>query len=53
VRDATHPIIAGPPMWMHQGDKLYAPARAGKKMTVLATAFSDPASKGTGGDGRS
>jgi len=52
VRDATHPIMRGlPPMWMHQGDELYARMRGpGKNMTVLATAFSDPANKGSGRD---
>jgi hypothetical protein len=52
VRDATHPIMRGlPPTWMHQGDELYARLRGpGKNMTVLATAFSDPANKGSGRD---
>jgi len=52
VRDATHPIMRGlPPMWMHQGDELYARLRGpGKNMTVLATAFSDPANRGSGRD---
>ena len=47
-----HPITAGlPKMWMHQGDELYATLRGpGKNMTVLATAFSDPANSGTGRD---
>jgi type 1 glutamine amidotransferase len=36
---------------MHQGDELYARLRGpGKKMTVLATAYSDPANAGTGRD---
>ena len=41
VRDATHPIMRGlPPVWMHQGDELYARLRGpGKNMTVLATAY--------------
>jgi len=52
VRDATHPIMRGlPPVWMHQGDELYARLRGpGKNMTVLATAHSDPANNGSGRD---
>ena len=52
VRDANHPITKGlPKMWMHQGDELYATLRGpGEHMTVLATAFSDPANRGTGHD---
>jgi type 1 glutamine amidotransferase len=52
VRDATHPIMRGlPPTWMHQGDELYAHLRGpGKNMTVLATAYSDPANRGSGRD---
>jgi len=52
VRDATHPIVKGlPPIWMHQGDELYARLRGpGKNMTVLATAYSDPANNGSGRD---
>ncbi len=52
VRDATHPIMRGlPPVWMHQGDELYARLRGpGKNMTVLATAYSDPANNGSGRD---
>ena len=52
VRDASHPITKGlPRVWMHQGDELYARLRGpGKNMTVLATAFSDPANAGTGND---
>ena len=47
-----HPITNGlPKLWMHQGDELYARMRGpGKNMTVLATAFSDPANNGTGRD---
>jgi type 1 glutamine amidotransferase len=47
-----HPITNGlPKTWMHQGDELYAKLRGpGKNMTVLATAFSDPANSGTGRD---
>jgi type 1 glutamine amidotransferase len=52
VRDASHPIVKGlPPSWMHQGDELYARLRGpGKNMTVLATAYSDPANNGSGRD---
>ena len=52
VRDVTHPIMRGlPRVWMHQGDELYARLRGpGKNMTVLATAFSDPANNGSGRD---
>jgi hypothetical protein len=52
VRDATHPIMRGlPRVWMHQGDELYARLRGpGRNMTVLATAFSDPANNGSGRD---
>jgi type 1 glutamine amidotransferase len=47
-----HPITNGlPATWMHQGDELYARMRGpGRNMTVLATAFSDPANAGTGHD---
>ncbi len=47
-----HPITNGlPKLWMHQGDELYARLRGpGKNMTVLATAYSDPANNGTGHD---
>jgi type 1 glutamine amidotransferase len=49
VRDATHPIVRGlPKTWMHQGDELYAHLRGPGHMTVLATAYSDPANAGTG-----
>ncbi len=52
TRRVEHPITAGlPPLWMHQADELYAhlqgPAR---NMTVLATAYSDPANNGSGRD---
>ena len=52
VRDSSHPITKGlPPVWMHQGDELYARMRGpGKNMTVLATAFSDPQNNGSGRD---
>jgi uncharacterized protein len=52
VRDANHPITKGlPAVWMHQGDELYSAMRGpGRNMTVLATAHSDPANKGTDRD---
>ena len=52
VRDTSHPITKGlPPVWMHQGDELYARLRGpGKNMTILATAHSDPANAGSGHD---
>lgn len=52
LRDATHPITKGlPRVWMHQGDELYARLRGpGRRMTVLATAYSDPANAGSGRD---
>jgi type 1 glutamine amidotransferase len=46
-----HPIMRGlPETWMHQGDELYADLRGPGKMTVLATAYSDPVNHGTGDD---
>jgi len=52
VRNDAHPITKGlPAAWMHQGDELYARLRGpGKNMTVLASAFSDPANAGSGKD---
>ncbi len=51
LRDANHPIIKGlPKVWMHQGDELYSRLRGPGHMTVLATAYSDPANRGTGFD---
>lgn len=51
-RDMNQPIMKGlPRVWMHQGDELYDSLRGpGKDMTVLATAYSDPANGGTGLD---
>ena len=48
----SHPITDGlPKLWMHQGDELYARLRGpGKNVTVLATAYSDPANAGSGHD---
>lgn len=49
-RVADHPITSGlPKEWMHVGDELYANLRGpGENMTVLSTAWSDPANRGTG-----
>jgi uncharacterized protein len=50
VRDEKHPITAGlPTEWMHANDELYDRLRGpAKDMTVLATAFSDKKTGGTG-----
>ena len=47
-----HPITKGlPASWTHDADELYAHLRGpGRNMTVLATAFSDPANAGSGRD---
>lgn len=47
---AAHPITRGlPARFMHAGDELYAHLRGpGRNMTVLATAWSDPANAGSG-----
>lgn len=52
AREPQHPILKGlPAVWMHQGDELYSTLRGpGENMHVIATAFSDPANKGTGRD---
>ena len=52
MRDRRHPIARGlPEVWMHAADELYSKMRGpGENMTVLATAYSDPANKGTGHD---
>jgi type 1 glutamine amidotransferase len=52
VRDATHPIVKGLPLkWMHYNDELYNTLRGpARNMTILATAYSDPANAGTGRD---
>src|ERR1051325_11105819 len=49
TRNTTHPVTRGlPEKWMHADDELYSKMRGpGKKMTVLATAYSDPANRGT------
>ena len=50
VRDPAHPILKGVPLqWMHTTDELYHGQRGpAVNMHILATAFSDPATKGTG-----
>ena len=52
ARAGDHPIMRGlPTVWMHTADELYDSMRGpGENMTVLATAYSDPANKGTGRD---
>lgn len=51
TRDAKHPIMKGlPQRWMHTEDELYEQLRGpAKNMTVLATAYAEPS---TGGSGR-
>jgi type 1 glutamine amidotransferase len=50
TRDRFHPIMAGlPDKWMHAKDELYSTLRGpAKNVTILATAYADPAQKGTG-----
>lgn len=50
IRDRLHAITAGlPEKWMHASDELYSELRGpAKNMTILATAFAEPAQKGTG-----
>lgn len=50
VRDPQHPITAGLPLaWMHNTDELYDSLRGpAENLQVLATAWSDPATRGTG-----
>jgi hypothetical protein len=52
ARSTQHPIMRGlPSEWMHATDELYTRLRGpGKNMTVLATAYADPANRGTGFD---
>jgi type 1 glutamine amidotransferase len=52
TRDAKHPITQGlPEKWLHTKDELYDTLRGpAKNMTVLATAYSDPKTGGTGRD---
>jgi len=50
VRDAAHPVTKGMPReWMHAADQLVHGLRGPiKNVTVLATAYSDKAKRGTG-----
>ncbi|WP_372753425.1 ThuA domain-containing protein [Labilibaculum sp.] len=50
IRDSEHPITKGLPMkWLHQNDELYGNLRGpAENIHVLATAYSDSASNGTG-----
>ncbi len=52
VRDVDHPITRGLlTVWMHTKDELYDRLRGpAHKMSILATAYSDPAQDGTGRD---
>ena len=45
TRDPDHPIMRGlPPVWLHGTDELYSNQRGpARNMTILATAYSDPA----------
>ncbi|MBI3880578.1 MAG: ThuA domain-containing protein [Verrucomicrobia bacterium] len=50
VREPSHPIMAGlPPKMMHGQDELYDLLRGpAENLTVLATAYADPAAHGSG-----
>jgi len=50
VRAPEHPVMKGiPKEWMHARDELYHHMRGpAKNMTVLSSAFSDPAQRGSG-----
>lgn len=50
VRQPDHPVTKGlPEKFMHSADELYSQLRGpAKNVTVLATAFADPAKRGTG-----
>lgn len=50
IREPDHPITAGlPRVWMHAQDELYDRLRGpAEGLSVLATAWSDPATGGTG-----
>jgi len=52
TRAADHPIMKGlPPKWMHAKDELYDRLRGpARNVTVLASAFSDKKTGGTGLD---
>jgi type 1 glutamine amidotransferase len=50
IREPDHPVTAGlPKRWRHAEDELYDRLRGpAENLTVLATAYSDPATGGTG-----
>ncbi|MDQ8197876.1 ThuA domain-containing protein [Pelagicoccus enzymogenes] len=50
IRDPEHPITRGmPSRWLHTEDECYGKLRGpAERMTILATAYSDPNTKGTG-----
>ncbi len=50
IRYTNHPITKGlPKVWLHAKDELYSHLRGpAENLTVLATAYSDPAEKGSG-----
>lgn len=50
VRDRQHPVTRGlPETWMHATDELYDRLRGpARNLTLLATAFSDPSTRGSG-----
>lgn len=50
IRDKNHPITAGlPAQWMHAKDELYDRLRGpAENLTVLATAYADPKTNGSG-----
>jgi len=50
TRDASHPIMKGlPEKWLHAKDELYDRLRGpAENLTVLATAYADPAKNGSG-----
>jgi hypothetical protein len=52
LRNTTHPITKGLPVrWMHGNDELYSRLRGpAKNMEILATAYADTSSNGTGRD---
>lgn len=52
IVDPDHPITRGlPASWMHPTDELYDSLRGpARNLTILATAYSDPATGGTGQD---
>ncbi|MFA9388333.1 MAG: ThuA domain-containing protein [Prolixibacteraceae bacterium] len=52
IRNKRHPITKGlPSKWLHSTDELYGKLRGpAQNMTILATAYSDPATNGSGRD---